>query len=440
MSEFDNVAQAIAQLKEVVANAGKDTAVLDYDKLAKAVAANAGAIKSNEPVRKGEAISHDGQASNGSEKISGGKYDGMSVNELAFVDWFLGKAAEYAPANKVKPASKSLKEIVAQKALTSTGSGTGDEYVATGLAGELWNDMFLESRVAAAFNRITMPTDPFEVPIGWGDPTWRKGTQNTATTASDPATAKATFTSTEQVMETDWSYDIDEDAVIAMLPTLRDVYGRSGAEQIDKFVLNADSTNAATGNINLDDADPADDSYYLSAGQDGLRHLWIVDNTGQGSSAGAALDHDKWVAGLVKLGKYAADPSRLVAFCDPVTAIRITNLTNVLTVDKFGPSATILNGQLASYAGVPIVVTPAQSLTEADGKVSTTAASNTKGQITIAHRDMWRVGFRRDMLMEVYRDVQKRQLVLVASFRIAVGARGTRSAATHTAGIYNITV
>jgi len=439
MSEFDNIAQAIAQLKEVVANAGKDTAVLDYDKLGKAIADNTAKVKSNEPVRKGEAVGHAGVEANGSAKIVGGKYDGMTYNELEFVDWFLGKAAAVSPG-KVGKASKGLKELLTQKALSSTGSGTGDEFVPTSLAGELWNDMFLDSRVASQFSRITMATDPYEVPIGWGDPTWRKGTQSTATTASDPATAKATFTSTEQVLEIDWSYDLDEDAVIAALPTLRDMVGRSGGEQIDKFMLNADSTNAATGNINLDDADPADDSYYLSAGQDGLRHLWIVDNTGQGSSAGAALDHDKWVAGLVKLGKYAADPSRLVAFCDPVTAIRITNLTNVLTVDKFGPSATILNGQLASYAGVPIVVTPAQSLTEADGKVSTTAASNTKGQVTIAHRDMWRVGFKRDMLMEMYRDVQKRQLILVASFRIAVGARGTRSAATHTAGIYNITV
>lgn len=439
MSEFDNIAQAIAQLKEVVANAGKDTAVLDYDKLGKAIADNTAKVKSNEPVRKGEAVGHAGVEANGSAKIVGGKYDGMTYNELEFVDWFLGKAAAVSPG-KVGKASKGLKELLTQKALSSTGSGTGDEFVPTSLAGELWNDMFLDSRVASQFSRITMATDPYEVPIGWGDPTWRKGTQSTATTASDPATAKATFTSTEQVLEIDWSYDLDEDAVIAALPTLRDMVGRSGGEQIDKFMLNADSTNTATGNINLDDADPADDSYYLSAGQDGLRHLWIVDNTGQGSSAGAALDHDKWVAGLVKLGKYAADPSRLVAFCDPVTAIRITNLTNVLTVDKFGPSATILNGQLASYAGVPIVVTPAQSLTEADGKVSTTAASNTKGQVTIAHRDMWRVGFKRDMLMEMYRDVQKRQLILVASFRIAVGARGTRSAATHTAGIYNITV
>jgi hypothetical protein len=52
---------------------------------------------------------------------------------------------------------------------------------------------------------------------------------------------------------------------------------------------------------------------------------------------------------------------------------------------------------------------------------------------------MWRVGFRRQLQMEVFRDVQKRSIILVTSFRIAVAAQGTRSTATHTAGAFGIT-
>jgi hypothetical protein len=70
--------------------------------------------------------------------------------------------------------------------------------------------------------------------------------------------------------------------------------------------------------------------------------------------------------------------------------------------------------------------------------LSTTAASNDEGQIAILHRDMWTYGYRRELMLEMYRDVQKRQLVMVASFRIAVACRGTRSTATHTAGIHGI--
>jgi hypothetical protein len=53
---------------------------------------------------------------------------------------------------------------------------------------------------------------------------------------------------------------------------------------------------------------------------------------------------------------------------------------------------------------------------------------------------MWRVGFRRQLLVEVDRLIQKRQLVMVVSFRIAVAAHGARASAGHTAVGYNITV
>ena len=74
------------------------------------------------------------------------------------------------------------------------------------------------------------------------------------------------------------------------------------------------------------------------------------------------------------------------------------------------------------------------------GKLSTTGGNNVKGQILIAHRDMWKVGYRRNFTIEVDRLIQKRQLVLVASLRIAVAARGTRSTAKHTAVGVSITV
>ena len=236
-----------------------------------------------------------------------------------------------------------------------------------------------------------------------------------------------------------WAYDFDEDAVLAVLPTLRSELTRDGAEQMDKFLLNADSTDAATGNINLDDANPADDSYYLSNGQDGIRHLYLVDNTAQSTDVNTTLTDALLRAGIGRLGKYAADVDRLAMVTDAETYVNgMLGLTNVVTVDKFGPQATVLTGQLAAYSGIPIVVSGAMAEAEDDGKLSTTAASNDEGQIAIYHRDMWRVGFKRDLMIEIDRNIQKRQFVMVVSFRIAAAARGTRSSAVHTAGVHGI--
>jgi hypothetical protein len=254
------------------------------------------------------------------------------------------------------------------------------------------------------------------------------------------ATAKSTFTATELVGEVDFAYNLDEDAVIAVMPTLREEIARGGADYIDKFIMNADSTNAATGNINLDDADPDDDSYYLSAGQDGLRHQIIVDNTAQAVDINTTLTDALLRAAWAKMGKYGTDVGRLVMFADPKTyLVSLMGLTNVVTWDKFGPQATVLTGQLGAWSGIPIVPTSAIALAEDDGKLSTTAVNNDEGTVLIAHRDFWKVGYKRKLMMEVYRDIQKRSIVMVASFRIAIGTRGTRSTNTHTAGAFGIT-
>lgn len=351
----------------------------------------------------------------------------------------LAKANHYQPS-QVKGPSEDLE--IAVKALTSTGAATGDEYVPTDMADQVWMDMFLASKVAGTLLTVPMTSDPFDWPLGLGSVVWRKGTQNTATTHSDPATAKSTFTTTELVTEQRWSYTLDEDAVVAMMPLLRAEITRSAGEMIDDFAINADSTNAATGNINLDDADPADDSYYLSDGQDGLRHQWIVDNTAQTVNAGGDALVDADLTSAFKLqDKYAVDPQSNIILCDVSTYLAgLLPLTNVFTVDKFGPSAVILTGQLAAYRGVPIIPSSQHRKAEADGKQSTTAANNTLGSITLYNRLNWGLGFRRQVLIEVDRLIQARQLVMVTSFREAIGARGARSTNVHTSGIRNILV
>jgi HK97 family phage major capsid protein len=362
--------------------------------------------------------------------------------DLWLAHQLIAKAHHYNPG-QVRPPSDDLQAAI--KALTSTGSGTGDEYVPTDMADSVWMDMFLSARVAGTLMNVNMPTDPFDLPLGLGAVTWRKGTQNTATTHSDPATAKSTLTTTEQVTEQRWSYTLDEDSVVAIMPLLRAELTRSGGEQIDDFVLNADATNAATGNINLDDADPDDASWYLSDGQDGIRHQWLVDNTAQQINAGGALVDADITGALTLMGKYAADPRRVVMAMDVQSYLNGMLATGsgapgeyVITLDKLGTEATVITGMLAMYRGIPLLASSQHRLAQDDGKLN--AASNTKGSITLYNRDMWKVGFRRQLLIEVDRLIQNRQLVMVSSFRVAVAARGTRSTNTHTAGIRNITV
>jgi HK97 family phage major capsid protein len=433
MSTNEQILQRLADVNETVKNHSFDkdalrpilTEIIDDMKLMRRGA------QSND-----ELVGPDGFKVAAPAIVKDGKYAGKTATDIGFTYNLLQRA------NALNPSTVRVPSDELQKALTSTGSGTGDELVPTGMASELWQDFFLSSLIVANMDRIAMPTDPWDWPLELGDVTWRKGTQNTATTASDPATAKSTFTSTEQVTEVNWSYTLDEDSIIAVLPALRRRLGISGGAAMDAFALNADATNAATGNINLDDADPDDDSYYISDGQDGIRHLPIADNTDQLINAGGDALADADIVNMLQaMGKYATQPRNCVMCADVDTYLAgLLDLDNVKTLDKYGPQAVLLTGELANYRGVPIIVSSEMSLTEADGKVSDTAANNTLGQIMAWHRDMWAVGFRRELLMEIDKDIQKRMFILVVSFRIAVGCHTARASATHTAGIRNILV
>lgn len=358
----------------------------------------------------------------------------------------MDRAHEYYPEKAARGASDELN--VAVKALTSTGTGSGDEYVPTDLASEVWMDMFLASRIASTITTTPMPTDPFDIPLGLGAITWRKGGQNTPTTHSDPSTAKSTLTSTELVTEQRWSYTLDEDTVVAIMPLLRTEITRSAGEMIDDFALNADNTSASTGNINSDDTTPPSDSYYLSDGQNGIRRQWLIDNTAQTINAGGdALADQDIVDALGKMDKYAVDPQSCAITCGIQTYLKgfLSSASgapgaNLLTIDKFGPSAILLTGQLAAYRGIPVIPSSVHRLSAADGKLdAATPANNTLGNLTIYNRMMWYMGFRRQLLIEADRFIQSRQVVMVTSFRQAIGAR-VRSGGTHTAGVRNVLV
>lgn len=370
--------------------------------------------------------------------------------KLRGADFFLAKklidkanelkksGSTFMGAETVRPATEDLNNAV--KALTATTAGAGDELVPTGMASEMWQDFFAASRLAQDIPNQPMPTDPFDVTLGFGARTWRKGSQGLPSSAADVATAKVTLTSTEQITEDDWTYNLDEDAIIAMMPALRQNLTLTGGQQMDAFMLNADATATATGNINSDDGAPGSDSYYLTDGQDGIRHLFLVDNTGQGHSAGAAISDTLMAALIGRMGKYGLDYTNVRIVPDAATYLTMLGLTNVATVDKYGPAATILTGELMKYRGIPVLPSAEMPLTEADGKCSVTAASNTKGQIATYNRNFWRAGFRRGLTIEVDRLIQRRVLIMVTSFRIALAAWGTRSSAKHAAGEYNITV
>ena len=302
-------------------------------------------------------------------------------------------------------------------------------------ADALWLDVNLETMAAPLFSRVEMPSTPFEIPLQLGDVNWYPGTENIATTSTALTTAKQTLTAYEIVSQVPWSLSLDEDAIIAMAAEVRSSLVRNAAEVMADILINGDTTE--TNNINADGATitktTAGKGQWL-IGFDGLIHLPLIDNTSQANNHAGAVSDDMWNEIRGKLGKYGVRPSECVYITDIKTYLKSLTIANFRTLDKLGPQATLLTGQLGAVEGIPVLVSEQMKVADTDGKVTDSGNGTDTGRLLVVNRSQWRVGFRRELSIETDRDIQKRQNIMVVSMRLAFAERsGTRSSATHTA-------
>ena len=328
------------------------------------------------------------------------------------------------------------------RALDSATAGAGDELTFTGETSEMWRDVHLATSVVSLLGSIMMPTDPFQIPYDFGDVNWYRGTPNVAPTSSTPGTGRQTLTAAGLAAMIGWSYDLDEDAVIAVLPELRATLIRNAAEVLDDVVLNGDISDDAT-NINADGATAgalsgsAGLDHYLVF--DGLIHVPLVDNTNQRNNYNAAVSDDMFNEVRAKLGKYGVRPSECAFVMDINTYIRALSIENFRTVEKLGPNATLLTGQLGDIEGIPVIVSEQMLLADTDGKVSSGGNGADTGRVLAVNRNMYRLGFKRELMIESERDIQKQQTVLVASMRVDFEGRIDNASDTAVVLQYNIT-
>lgn len=336
----------------------------------------------------------------------------------------------------------------AMLAMDTAESGFGSQLIGAQYVGELWEAARRESRVFGLIESFEMTDPTAYLPVEVDIPEMLFVPESTANNSSNYTTVK-TGSQRVQVdakkflIHQMWSGEMDEDSIIPFVPFLRRQAAASIAHYSDSLVLNGDTTNAATGNINLDDADPADTKHYLAF--DGIRHAALVDNTNNDNDAagGVTLQALHFLRGdmidttrLVDWG-HPANADDLVYVSDPETADRVAMIDEVLTVDKYGPQATVLTGEVLKVARHPYVVSMAMSKTEADGKVSTTGANNILGQVAAFNRRGFKTGWRRRVQVETERLPATDQTRLVYSLRMGFGrftptgaASGIEAAAT----------
>ncbi len=345
------------------------------------------------------------------------------------------------PTGQHETFSQPVLRSLTRSAMDSTTAGSGDELVSTLEARELWMDVNLRTLVAPLISAIDMPSTPFELPRQLGDVNFYPGTENSAAASTALSTGRAMLEAHELVGHVPYSFTLEEDAVVAMLPEIRAGLVRNVAEVLDDVILNADTTD--TNNINADGTtiskSDAGKGHWL-LGYDGILHLPLVDNATQSNPHGDGVSDDMFSEIRAKLGKYGARPSELAWVMDVNTFIRAQSISQFRTMDKLGPNATLLTGMLGAVEGIPVIVSEQMRLADIDGRVTEGGNVRGAGRLLIFNRTQWTQGFRRKITIDVDRDTQKRQTVVTVSVRHALTERsGDRTTAEHTALQVNIT-
>lgn len=243
------------------------------------------------------------------------------------------------------------------------------------------------------FRALNMATNVMKIPVNpeAGLATWVANT-SFGTTASPGAaqthqlkeiTLSAYKLSTMEYL----AFEEEEDSLLVLLPIIRDAMVRRVARGMDKAYL-YDANSPFTGVAAYDATSVA-----------------TVTNTGTVTTADLRkLRKD--------LGVWGLEPSDLRYIVSTETYFDLMEDTIFQTMDKVGPAATVLTGQVGQIGGTPVLVSDAFAT-----RVGGTASSNTNiGAICVAPANFI-AGNQRGLRFDTQDLVETQRKVLVASLR-----------------------
>jgi len=295
------------------------------------------------------------------------------------------------------------KEVLAPKVKAfGTGvAGGGQEWVPTVVSSQFFEEFELEREVIKQFRSITMPSSPFDIPV-----------QSNVTQARiqpescDPAdnlasanfsTGKITMQATKLVEFMCLPTELDQDSAPDILGLIRSEISEAQARSWENAVINGDTTATHM------DADVTAATDARKAWK-GLRKL-ALENSATVDFAGAAVTVTNARAMRNLMGRFGVSPRDLFWVVSPKGYHQMLALTEVSTVEKFGPNATILRGSLAALDGIPIVISEyVRDDLDLNGVNSGTAINDVFTSLVLVNRRRFFWGTRRPLSIRATMD------------------------------------
>lgn len=309
------------------------------------------------------------------------------------------------------------------KAITAGGAGTGLELVNIDLSSDLQMRLYMESQLAQQLmaSEITMPSNPFKLPLSTTRAAWSLIGEGVNAITSNPGTAEIVLSAKKLMGYVDYSYESDEDAIIAILPWLQDNLGKGAADAFETACINGDTTGThmdsdTTVATDVRKAFKGFRQYAKSVAQ-------LLVSLATGGITAANLGAIRKAS-----NKYGMKPQDLFWLCGTAAYNDIVLLAETLTVDKVGGANRILTGNAPQIFGIPIIPS-AYCREDLNATGVYDGTTTTKGAVLLVHRPSWFVGVKRGFTIEVDRNIVNQTNQVVASFRRDLKPKETPSSA-----------
>ncbi len=335
----------------------------------------------------------------------------------------------------------------------------------------LWSETIIRrARISnpmlSILTQVTMPTNPFYLPIESTDPTvyyMKEGTDaamlvltNNANTVnlSKVSSNKLTLTAAKLGTRLGFSTETQEDALPFTIPQFNYQMKRVLQNYIDDTLINGDTATGSNTNINLIDGTPSSTTGALPSylAFNGVRKFGLVTNTGQLVRFNSVPTLSLFRSMRFTLGsQYALDLPNLAYVIDYKTYYKMLSMPEFLTYQNLGAMGSNVTGllpmgspdQLGDVAqsvgmidGIKVYVSAQIGLSQAGavgsggGEISGTPANNVNGTALLIDKSRWFVGFRRGVEVQSFGLPYFSDTVqMVAMARLALASFDTTCAA-----------
>ena len=321
-----------------------------------------------------------------------------------------------------------------QKAF-SDNAGVGGDWIPDQFSTQLYQTFQVPRGLRALLPTVQMQRETLLIPkLARGGRPYIKGV-----VTDDLASYKASTIATEQktirakalasLMNIDDS--AGEDSAFAIIPALTKQIAQDLEDAFEDCMINGD-TAATHGDTGLSSWNIRDrwGSSGLGGADDhrrlflGFRQASFDKSTGLDCN-NTKLNFAKFMEGVGMMGELAASNKICVVSPEALVA-NFLQMDEVITLDKFGSQATVLTGQLASLAGIPIVMSRFMSA-DLNGAGIYDNATKTQTGFVIFNVDSWKQFVRRQISVESNKKIESGALQIVATMRACMDSADAAS-------------